>query len=227
MAIGFIRGGRAGSTAGNAIAVFVLCLAFGLPAAAAEVQVVGLFPGKALVVIDGSKPKMMTPGQSRGGVRLVSATSDAAVFDIDGKRRTLTTGGQAIIGNYSAGNKPSVVLNADSRGHYYAEGNINGVPMRFLVDTGATMVSLGISDARRAGIDYLRGQRGYSDTANGTAVVYRVKLNSVKVGNITINNVDGVVHESSDMPFALLGMSFLNRLDLRHEREQLTMTQRY
>lgn len=188
---------------------------------------VGLFPGKALVVIDGGKPKMMTPGQSRGSVRLVSATSDAAVFDIDGKRRTLTTGGQAIIGNYSAGNKPSVVLNADSRGHYYAEGNINGVPMRFLVDTGATMVSLGISDARRAGIDYLRGQRGYSDTANGTAVVYRVKLNSVKVGNITINNVDGVVHESSDMPFALLGMSFLNRLDLRHEREQLTMTQRY
>ncbi|MBI1395062.1 MAG: TIGR02281 family clan AA aspartic protease [Betaproteobacteria bacterium] len=211
---------------GNAIAVLALWLICGV-AGATDVRVVGLFHDKAFVVVDGAKPRMMSAGQTLGAVRLISATSDAAVFEIDGKRRTLTTGGQVIIGSYAPSSKPTVTLNADSGGHYYADGSINGIPIRFLVDTGATMVSMGVSDARRIGINYLQGQRGISNTANGPAVVYRVKLNTVKVGSITLNNVDGLVHESANMPFALLGMSFLNRLDLKREQEQLTMTLRY
>jgi len=217
--------------AANRIALWALCLIAGGAvgnAYATEVQVVGLFSGKALVVIDGGKPRTLAVGQSVGAVKLVSATSEAAVIEVDGKRRTLTTGGQT---SFSAGgaksSKPTVTIAADLGGHYYAEGAINGIPMRFLVDTGATMVSLGQSDARRLGINYLQGERGYSNTANGAAVVYRVKFNTVKVGSITLNNVDGLVHESADMPFALLGMSFLNRLELKHDREQLTMVQRY
>jgi aspartyl protease family protein len=54
-----------------------------------------------------------------------------------------------------------------------------------------------------------------------------VKLDSVRVGGITMTNVDGTVHENSDMPFVLLGMSFLGRLELRHEGQTLTMLQRF
>jgi aspartyl protease family protein len=198
-----------------------------LPAHAAEVAVVGLTNGKAIVTVNGGRPKTLSAGQvGPEGVKLVSATSEAAVLEIDGKRRTLTLG-QGITTSFESTGRPKVVLNADGAGHYLTSGTINGGQVKFLVDTGATMVSMGISDARRLGINYLNGVRGSSNTANGVATVYHVKLDSVRVGNITMTSVDGVVHESTDMPFVLLGMSFLGRLEMKHEGQTLTMMQRY
>jgi aspartyl protease family protein len=89
------------------------------------------------------------------------------------------------------------------------------------------MVSLDAEAARRAGIDYLRGEPGYSMTANGAAPVYRVKLDSVRLGDITLNNIDGLVHESSSLPVVLLGMSFLGRLEMRRDGDTLTLTRKY
>lgn len=231
MAMGFMRTRRERRRSRPAGAVCLL-LAILLSAAAGaagatEVQVVGLFSDKALVSIDGGRPTLISVGQKIGPVRLVSATSEVAVMEIDGKRRSLGVGSQAITGNYGASGQPSVVLNSDLAGHYYAEGSINGGPIRFMVDTGASMVSIGQSDARRLGIQYLSGERGMSSTANGPAPVYRVKLSEVRLGAITLRNVDGLVHESNDMPFALLGMSFLNRVDMRHSGQQLTLTRRF
>lgn len=198
-----------------------------LPAHAVDVAVVGLTAGKAIVTVNGGRPKTLSVGQvGPEGVKLISATSEAAVLEIDGKRRTLTIG-QGITTNFESTSRSKVVLNADGTGHYLTQGTINGGQVTFMVDTGATMVSLGISDARRLGINYLKGERGASNTANGIATVYHVKLDSVRVGTITMNNVDGVVHENTDMPFVLLGMSFLNRLELKHEGRTLTMMQRF
>lgn len=195
---------------------------------ATEVSVVGLFPGKAIVVVDGGKPKTLAVGETGpGGVKLVSVSSEQAVLEVDGKRRTLGLGQKAIATQFSGGERPRVTLTADSGGHYLTLGSINGAPVKFMVDTGATMVSIGATEARRLGIDYQRGRQSFSETANGVISVWRVKLDSVKVGSIAISNVDGVVHDSTDMPFVLLGMSFLGRLDLRHEGTTLTMTQRY
>ena len=208
------------------LVAFLLSAAAG-GASATDVQVVGLFSDKALVRIDGGRPTLMSAGQKIGAVRLVSATSEAAIMEIDGKRRSMGMGAQAITGNYAANANPSVVLNADLAGHYYAAGSINGGPIRFMVDTGASMISIGQSDARRLGIQYLSGERGMSTTANGLAPVYRIKLAEVRLGAITLRNVDGLVHESNDMPFALLGMSFLNRVDMRHSGQQLTLTRRF
>ncbi len=208
-----------------AAAALWLCVA---GAGATEVNVVGLFPGKAIVVVDGGRPKTLSAGETGpGGVKLISATADQAVLEIDGKRRTLGMGQSAISTSFAGGAKPRVTLVADGSGHYMTTGSINGAPVKFMVDTGATMVSMGASDARRLGINFLKGEQGYSNTANGLATVWRVKLDSVKVGNIAMTNVDGVVHDSSDMPFVLLGMSFLGRLDLRHEGSTLTMMQRF
>jgi len=198
-----------------------------LPAHAVDVTVVGLTNGKAILTINGGRPRMLSIGQvGPEGVKLLGASADEAVLEIDGKRRTLTMG-QGISTSFASTGRSKVVLNADITGHYLTTGTINGGQVKFLVDTGATMVSLGISDARRLGIDYLKGERGTSNTANGVATVYHVKLDSVRVGTINMTNVDGVVHDSADMPFVLLGMSFLGRLELRHEGQTLTMLQRF
>lgn len=200
---------------------------FGLPALAhaVAVNVVGLFPGKAIVIVDGGKPRTLAVGDAVGGVKLISATSDQAVFDIDGKRRTLGMGQAANVAGASS-NRPTVTLMADGAGHYVTQGSINGMPVRLIVDTGATMVSMGMSDAKRLGLQYAKGERGLSTTANGTVAVYKIKLDTVKVGGIVMNQVDGLVQES-DMPFVLLGMSFLNRLELKQDGPQLTMVQRF
>ena len=115
---------------------------------------------------------------------------------------------------------------ADGGGHFLTTGNINGTSVKFLVDTGASNVSLGASDARRIGIDISKGQQGFVNTANGQASVTLVKLDTVRVGEIVLNNVDALVHQQ-DMPFALLGMSFLNRMEMQRNGETMTLKKRY
>jgi aspartyl protease family protein len=119
-----------------------------------------------------------------------------------------------------------VTLIADERGHFVTIGSINGASIRFLVDTGATMISLSVSDARRIGLDYLKGEQGFTRTANGVARVYKLRLDTVKVGEITANGVDALVHDT-DLPWALLGMSFLNRVDMNRQGDNLTLVKRY
>jgi aspartyl protease family protein len=143
---------------------------------------------------------------------------------VNGKRQTIAIGEHV---NRTAPTGPaSVTLQADGRGHFIAQGQINGGTVRMLIDTGATMVALSASDAVRLGIDYSKGQPGMVSTANGYAPVYRVKLDTVKIGNIELNQVDAVIQENG-LPFALLGMSFLNRTEMRREGEQMTLTKRY
>ena len=169
----------------------------------------------------------MRAGETYAGVKLLSANSEEAVVSINGKQQRLKLGE----GIYSTATLPSgnatVTLSPDRKGHFITTGTINGASMNFLVDTGATMVSMGLEDARRAGVNYLEGARGQSQTANGVTPIYKVKLGSVKLGDITLNDVDGVVHEKSSLPVVLLGMSFLGQLEMRREGKSLTLTKRY
>lgn len=211
----------------------IFCLglvALALPAApafAADVALVGLIGAKAIVVIDGGAPRTLAPGQRTAeGVLLLGTEKDAASFDIGGRKTTLRMGGRAYSAPASPG-KQSVTLNADTRGHFVAVGSINGGSVRFLVDTGATFVSLPAAEAQRLGIDYLRGQRGSMQTANGVAAVYRVKLDSVRIGDIEVNNVDAVVSANGALSVTLLGMSFLNRMQMQRDGQNMTLTKRY
>jgi aspartyl protease family protein len=200
-----------------------------LAAPAADVAVIGLFSGKAVLVIDGGKPRTLKAGESSPeGVRLISATSESAVVEIGGKRQTLTPGQSSYIAAAGTGSGgASVTLSADTRGHFVTTGAINGNTIQFLVDTGATAVTLSSTDARRLGINYIAGPRSYSQTANGVVPAYRVKLDSVRVGNITANNVDAIVIEGNVLPIALLGMSFLNRMEMKRDGLMMTLTKRY
>ena len=108
------------------------------------------------------------------------------------------------------------------------KATINGVSMPFMVDTGATMVTISSAQAKSAGISYASGERGQMQTANGITVAYKVKLDTVRLGDITLNNVDGVVMENNQLgKFGLLGLSFLNRTEMRRDGDSMTLTRRY
>lgn len=197
------------------------------PAWATDVTVVGLFSGKAVITVNRGAPRTLAAGESTAeGVKLISSDSRGAVLEIDGKRQALEMG-QHFESPTQSGSRRAVTLAPDSRGHFVTDGAINGSHVRFLVDTGATFVSIPASEAKRLGIDYRKGQRGTSQTANGPAVVYRVALDSVTLGDITLFNVTAVVHDSAGLDVVLLGMSFLNRTEMRREGRVLTLTKRY
>lgn len=195
-------------------------------AAATDVNVIGLFPGKAVVSINGGAPRTLSLGQKTPeGVTLLGSDRDSATIGVDGRKLVLKMGQQHSAP--SSGPGQSVTLTADSRGHFVVGGQVNGASVMFLVDTGATYVSLSSSDADRLAIDYRKGQPSFMNTANGVARAYKVKLDTVRVGDVSANNVDAVVMEGSAMPVALLGMSFLNRMEMKRDGQTMVLTKRF
>lgn len=219
--------GDTGREVGNFTLGAMLCLCAGIfPVCAADVGLAGLFPGKALLTIDGGPPRTVAIGVlTKEGVKVLSTDGDTATLEVDGKKRVLRVG-QNVAVQSSVNGPATMILTADVQGHFLANGTINGKSVRFLVDTGASMISLGASDARRLGIDASKGLPGVSHTANGQTPVSRVKLDNVRLGEIVLNNVDALVHQQ-EMPFALLGMSFLNRMEMRRDGSTMTLTKRF
>jgi aspartyl protease family protein len=201
-----------------------LCL---LPAllAAQEVGLAGVMGSRALLVIDGGEPRPVAVGQTVDGVKVVSVRGDQAVVEIGGKARPLRIG-QNATGTPGADGSGKLTMTADGQGHFFTTGSINGTSVRFLVDTGATMISLGPTDARRIGLDPSRGVKALTNTANGQSVVTKVKLDTVRIGDISLNNVDALIH-ATELPVALLGMSFLNRMEMQQDGSTMTLKKRF
>ncbi|HYD79706.1 MAG TPA: TIGR02281 family clan AA aspartic protease [Paucimonas sp.] len=194
-------------------------------AQAADITVIGLFPGKAVLVVDGGAPKTYSVGGTIvQGIKLIAVGDGAATIDNHGKRETIAIGGHA--NRAAPAGNAQVTLQANGQGHFYTHGQINGGTSRMLVDTGATMIALPAAEALRLGINYKSGRTGHVSTANGLVPVYVVKLDTVKIGDIELHQVDAVVQESG-LPIVLLGMSFLNRVEMRRDGEQMTLTKRY
>jgi len=194
-----------------------------LAQAASMVQVVGLFPGAAVVNVDGQR-KLVRVGQTGpGGVQVVSADASGAVLRVDGVERHYNLS-REYSGAYAAPSKTQLSVAKGTGGHYWIAGAINGQSIQFLVDTGATSVAINEHQARRLGIDYrVNGRPMVVSTASGTAKAWRVHLNSVKVGAIEVLGVDAVVVEGGSPTEALLGMSFLGRVSWREEQGVLVL----
>jgi aspartyl protease family protein len=210
----------------------VAALACGI-AAAQSVALQGMMGSKALLIVDGAPPKMVAPGESHKGVKVLSTMGDQAVVEIGGKRHTLRVGdAPASIGagglaaRGGAGGSGKIVLPVDRGGHFIAQGSINGHAVQFMVDTGATAVGMGASDAQRVGLDYKKGRLVSMGTANGTVPAYLLKLASVRIGEVEVYDVDAIVSAAS-MPYVLLGNSFLNRFQMRRDSEQMVLEKRY
>ena len=210
----------------RAVAALFLCAP--LASHAAEVSVSGLFPGKAIIQVDGGRPRTIAVGESTPeGVKLISATSASAVVEYEGRRETLAPGeGTRMRAGAAAAGTAAATLTADSVGHFITTGTINGLSARMMVDTGASVVVMSANDARRLGVTYLAGGRATLQTANGTMRAYRVKLDTVAVGSIVAHNIDAVVTET-EQPVMLLGMSFLNRTEMKRDGDVMTLTRRY
>ncbi len=198
--------------------------------ARADVSLIGVIGNKAAVLaIDGGEPKAVKVGQRWNGIAVISVEKTHAVIEVEGAKRTLALGqhyrGAGGPGSTSAGPN-SVVLAAGEGGHYTAEGMINGVGVRFIVDTGASFVALPGAQATAMGIDYRNAPRGSAQTANGSVTAYRIRFDTVRVGNIEVNGVDGIVIDEG-LPVALLGMSFLSRVDMRREGDRMTLVKRF
>lgn len=194
-------------------------------AAGTDVQVVGLFPNKAVVLVDGRRHVLAVGETTPGGVRLLDADSGGALLEVDGERRYFPLGGR-IGTTYRAPESTTVQVVRDNAGMYTTVGSINGRTVDFLVDTGASTVAISAVEARRLGIAYrLDGAPIRVKTASGQADAWALRLDSVKVGGIELRNVDAVVIEASSPEHALLGMSFLGRIKTRHEGNVLFLEQ--
>ena len=199
------------------------------PAAAQAVTLAGMLGGKALVIVDGSTPKAVAVGETHKGVRLLATQGDNATFDIAGKKLSMRVGDSPASVGGTGGGVPSgdrIVMTAGSGGHFLTQGLINGRTVQLVVDTGATSVSLGAQDAERIGLKYKAGEPVRMSTANGTTTGWRIKLDSMRVGDVDVYNVDAVVTPGS-MPFVLLGNSFLTRFQLTRTSDQMVLVKRY
>ena len=117
-----------------------------------------------------------------------------------------------------------VVLKMNRSGHYVASGKINQVPVEFLLDTGATDVAISEKLARKLKLE-ITGQT-MSQTANGVVPSFSTVLDSVTIGNITLNNVRASIFSGLPGGEVLLGMSFLKQLEMVQKGKTMTLIQR-
>jgi aspartyl protease family protein len=192
---------------------------------AQDVGLAGIMGSKAMLMINGGEPQAVPVGQTVDGVKVLSIQGDQATIEVGGRKRPLRVGQHAIgAGNGDGSDK--IIMTADVQGHFFTTGNINGTSVRFLVDTGASMISLGATDARRIGLDFNRGQKTLTNTANGQVVVSKIQLDTVRIAGVTLHNVDALIHQN-EMPIALLGMSFLNRMEMQRDGSTMTLKKRF
>lgn len=193
---------------------------------AQTVALTGLSAGRALLVVDGGAPRFVAAGQAHAGVRVLNVGPDQAVVEVQGERRTLRLGASPLSAQASPSAPHGLTLLADGGGHFTSPGQINGQPVQFLVDTGATVLTLSEAHARRIGLNLGAGQKVRVNTANGEITGHQVLLNSVQLGGHTSFGVAAVVLPA-DLPYVLLGNSFLSRFALRREDGRMTLEPRY
>jgi aspartyl protease family protein len=187
-------------------------------AGATNVYVTSVTHNQVQVIVNGSVMRTLRLGESSPeGVRLIEIRGGAAVMEVDGRPMTLGLGQSTVL---------QATLQADRQGHFTTQAFVNGVAVPAVIDTGATHVALNMDQAARMGIDLRGARRGMTSTANGMASAYTVTLASVQVGDIVLRNVSGSVVEGGErmLPIVLIGMSFLQHVEMRRSGAVMTLT---
>jgi len=205
------------------IAAVALAGALAATAHAQSVAFSGMLGDKALLIIDG-QPKGVAVGATVAGVKLVRIDGALAQVEAGGKSQTLRLGGAAVVaGDTGGGGGGSrIVLPVGPGGHYTGLGSINGHPIHFVVDTGATTVAMGADVATQLGLDPKDSTAGAAMTANGAVNTRMVNLTSVRVGEVVVYNVQAMVMPQA-MPVVLLGNSFLSHFQMRSDNNALVL----
>ena len=199
---------------------------FSLPLAAVEeITVLALFADRAMLRIDGTQRLMKVGQQSPEGVALLAADSEQATIEVDGRQRQLKLGSH-ISSHFVVPKVKTVQIWPDSTGMYSVNGTINGRSIGFLVDTGANTIALNADDAKRLSIDYkAKGKKVMGETASGRSWVYLLTLDTVSVGQIKLYSVEAIVFDGLHPRQALLGLTFLNRINMNRDGSMLTLEQ--
>jgi len=182
------------------------------------------------VVIYQGERLTLSKGEVRRGLKLLSVEGDRVSIELDGRRNVYRLGERRSMSTqFSDPKAPEIRLQADHMGMYHTSGRINSHSVRFLVDTGATLIALNSSDARRLGIDFRReGTKIWLSTASKQEMGYRVNLDKVQVGGITLYNVAAVVMDNRAFPQKiLLGMSFLSSLEMSRNGDSMLLRRRW
>lgn len=191
---------------------------------AQSVAMTGVMGSKALLVINGS-PKALSANESHQGVRLIQVQGDSALIELQGQRQSLRMGDSPVSVGQGLASGRKVVLRSDSRGHFRDSGFINNKAMQYMVDTGASVIGIGQTDAQRMGLDYQKGSTVTVRTANGNTQGWRIRLDTVRVGDITVYGVDAIV-SPQPMPYVLLGNSFLSQLHMTRQGNEMVLEMR-
>jgi aspartyl protease family protein len=182
---------------------------------------------KALLMINGA-PHTLAVGSTVKGVTLKRVMQGQAEVEINGKTLLVAIGGApASVGAGGGGGATGreILIAVGPGGHFITSGQINGKPVQFMVDTGATVVAMGRGEAERLGIDWKTGQRSVSHTAGGVVQSYGVSLTSVRIGDVEIFGVNAMILPA-EMPFVLLGNSFLSRFSMRRDANVMKLEKR-
>jgi aspartyl protease family protein len=190
-----------------------------------EIEAKMLAQGSAILIIDGKQHMLREGNRSPEGVLLVSADGKQAVLEIEGKRKTISLS-RGIVNQFKAVDKTEIRIASGTGGHYQTKGLINGAPVDFLVDTGATTVAMNHFEAERLGIDYRAGNEVVVNTANGTVKAFQVTLSSVSVGNIVAHQVTAIVSSTDSPSIVLLGNSYLGKVDLKVDEGVLVLKEK-
>lgn len=203
-----------------------ILLVLALPCLATEVQVQGLFKGAAVLLVDGKQRMLKVGSRSPEGVLLVYADTKKATIEVDGKRHQLTLS-KRIATQYERAPRSEVAIVRNATNQYITDANINGKRIKVLVDTGATAVALSSKDAKRLGIRYKKGKPSQAVTASGVAKAYEVTLERISLGAITVRNVSAMVIEGGFPVQVLLGMSYLNHVNIREQGGTMYLQSKY
>lgn len=193
-----------------------------------SVQVLGLFKDRAVVLL-GDRQRVLRPGEtSPEGVKLISANAREAVLEVDGQRATYRLGSR--INTRFAGadeRETSIRVWPGEDGTYTVAGSIDGFPVTLLIDTGASKVAMNGDQAKRLGIDYQKiGKPSFAATASGVVKTYEVVLKRVRIGEIELQEVEAGVIDGPHPREVLLGMSFLDRLEMSRSGKALELRKR-
>ena len=195
-------------------------------AQAQTVALAGVLGQRALLMVNGGTPRSVAVGETYQGVKVLAVQGDQSQVEIGGQRITVRLGDSpASVGGRGPNASSRIVLTSDSRGHFISQGRINGQLMQFMVDTGATTLAIGAPEAERMGIAFKNGVPVNMSTANGVTQGWRIRLDTVRIGDVELHGLDAVVVPMA-MPYVLLGNNFLARFQMTRSNEQMVLERR-
>ena len=204
----------------------ILCIPQNVWSQDLQILVMGLYRDHAVLEINQQQHFLSVGQRTPEGVTLISANSNQAILDIAGRQGVFELNNR-VGAMYSVPVEMPVVSIWPTNGMYLTSGSVNGYTVDFMVDTGASVIAINGETAKRLGLDYLNANQIGVRTASGVELAYSIELESVQLGDISLENVAAVVIDGPEPQRALLGMSFLNAFDMERKGERLDLRQKF